>query len=121
MRRIGSFQLPAPSFPLRVAPGSLDARRPLPSRRCDSARRSRNLRAGSWELAAGSYEMKILIADKFEQSGIDGLAAAGCEVVSNPDLKDEALREAIAATRADVLVVRSTRVTAPMLDAGRLS
>jgi D-3-phosphoglycerate dehydrogenase len=65
--------------------------------------------------------MKILIADKFEQSGIEGLKAAGCEVVSDPDLKDDALRDALAATGAEVLVVRSTRVTAPMLDAGRLS
>ena len=65
--------------------------------------------------------MKVLIADKFEKSGIDGLKAAGCEVISDPELKDEALREAIGRTGADVLVVRSTRVTAPMLDAGRLS
>jgi D-3-phosphoglycerate dehydrogenase / 2-oxoglutarate reductase len=65
--------------------------------------------------------MKILIADKFEQSGIDGLKTAGCEVVSDPDLKDDALRDAIAATGADVLVVRGTKVTSAMLDAGRLS
>jgi D-3-phosphoglycerate dehydrogenase / 2-oxoglutarate reductase len=65
--------------------------------------------------------MKVLIADKFEQSGIDGLEAAGCEVVVHPDLKDDALRDAIGTTGADVLVVRSTKVTAPMLDAGRLS
>ena len=65
--------------------------------------------------------MKVLIADKFEQSGIEGLKASGCEVISDPDLKDDALREAIARTGADVLVVRSTKVTAPMLDAGRLS
>src|SRR5687767_13200250 len=65
--------------------------------------------------------MKVLIADKFEQSGIDGLEAAGCEVISDPELKDDALRDAIAATGADVLVVRSTKVTTPMLDAGRLA
>ena len=65
--------------------------------------------------------MKILIADKFEKSGIDGLKAAGCEVVVDPDLKDDSLRDAIGSTGADVLVVRSTKVTAPMLDAGRLS
>ena len=65
--------------------------------------------------------MKVLIADKFEKSGIDGLQAAGCDVISDPDLEDEALREAIGKTGADVLVVRSTKVTAPMLDAGRLS
>ncbi|HYO16895.1 MAG TPA: 3-phosphoglycerate dehydrogenase family protein [Thermoanaerobaculia bacterium] len=65
--------------------------------------------------------MKVLIADKFEASGVEGLRAAGCEVVHEPDLKDEALARAIAATQADVLVVRSTRVTEAMLEAGRLS
>ena len=30
--------------------------------------------------------MKVLVADKFEQSGLDGLAAAGCGVVYEPDL-----------------------------------
>lgn len=65
--------------------------------------------------------MKILIADKFEQSGIDGLKAIGCEVISNPDLKDESLVEAISDTGADVLVVRSTKVSEAALDAGRLS
>jgi D-3-phosphoglycerate dehydrogenase / 2-oxoglutarate reductase len=65
--------------------------------------------------------MKVLIADKFEKSGIEGLKAAGCEVVYQPDLKDEALTAAIRDTTADVLVVRSTSVTAPMLEAGALS
>ena len=65
--------------------------------------------------------MKVLVADKFETSGIEGLKAAGCEVVYQPDLKDDALTEAIRSTGAEVLVVRSTRVTTPMLDAGRLS
>jgi len=65
--------------------------------------------------------MKVLVADKFEKSGIDGLAAAGCSVVYEPDLKDESLTRAIATSAADVLVVRGTKVTAPMLDAGRLA
>lgn len=65
--------------------------------------------------------MKVLIADKFEASGVAGLKAAGCEVVHQPDLKDEALRQAIAETQADVLVVRSTKVSEAMLEAGRLS
>ena len=65
--------------------------------------------------------MKVLIADKFERSGVEGLKAAGCEVDHQPDLKDEALTQAIAATQADVLVVRSTRVTEAMLEAGALS
>ncbi len=50
--------------------------------------------------------MKVLIADKFEKSGIEGLKGLGCEVISNPDLKDEALGEALRETQADILVVR---------------
>jgi len=62
--------------------------------------------------------MKVLVADKFEQSGRDGLQAIGCEVSYQPDLKDEALVNAIAQTAPDVLVVRGTKVTEPMLAAG---
>jgi D-3-phosphoglycerate dehydrogenase / 2-oxoglutarate reductase len=65
--------------------------------------------------------MKVLVADKFEHSGIDGLKAAGCEVVYQPDAVDETLANAIRTSGADVLVVRSTKVTEPMLDAGNLS
>jgi D-3-phosphoglycerate dehydrogenase len=64
--------------------------------------------------------MKVLVADKFEQSGIDGLKAAGCEVIYQADLKDDTLTQALKDTGADVLVVRSTTVTAPMLEAGAL-
>jgi D-3-phosphoglycerate dehydrogenase / 2-oxoglutarate reductase len=65
--------------------------------------------------------VKVLIADKFEASGLDGLKEAGCEVVYQPDLKDEPLVAAIRGTLADVLVVRSTKVTEAMLEAGRLA
>lgn len=65
--------------------------------------------------------MKVLVADQFEQSGLDGLRAAGCEVVHDPALKDEALVAALGETGAEVLVVRSTRVTAEMMDAGSLA
>jgi D-3-phosphoglycerate dehydrogenase / 2-oxoglutarate reductase len=64
--------------------------------------------------------MKILIADKFEQSGRDGLQALGCDVSVQPDLKDEALVEAIGKEQPDVLIVRGTKVTEPMLAAGPL-
>jgi D-3-phosphoglycerate dehydrogenase len=64
--------------------------------------------------------MRVLIADKFEQSGQDGLDAAGCEFSYQPDVKDEALVEAIGSYDPEVLVVRSTKVTEPMLDAGAL-
>ena len=65
--------------------------------------------------------MKVLIADKFEQSGIDGLKAAGCDVVYQPDLADDALAQAIRESAADVLVVRGTSVTGRMLESGVLS
>ena len=65
--------------------------------------------------------MKVLVADKFEKSGLDGLKAAGCEVAYQPDASGDALTGAIRETAADVLVVRSTQVTAPMLEAGALS
>ncbi|MGI8835790.1 MAG: NAD(P)-dependent oxidoreductase [Pyrinomonadaceae bacterium] len=62
--------------------------------------------------------MHVLIADKFEQSGRDGLEALGCEITFEPDLKDEALVEAIGKYSPDVLVVRGTKVTENMLAAG---
>src|SRR5437588_7121579 len=64
--------------------------------------------------------MKVLIADKFEQSGRDGLQALGCEISFQPDLKDEALVAAIGKEQPDVLVVRGTKVSEPMLAAGPL-
>lgn len=64
--------------------------------------------------------MRVLIADKFEQSGRDGLQAIGCEVSFQPDLKDEALVEAIRQQTPDILVVRGTKVTEPMLAAGKI-
>jgi D-3-phosphoglycerate dehydrogenase len=65
--------------------------------------------------------VKVLIADKFEQSGIDGLKAAGCEVLYQPDLKDAALVEAIRDSNAEALVVRGTVVSAAALEAGQLA
>ena len=62
--------------------------------------------------------MRVLIADKFEQSGRDGLQSLGCEISFQPDLKDDALVAAIKNEAPDVLVVRGTKVTEPMFDAG---
>ena len=64
--------------------------------------------------------MRVLIADKFEQSGLDGLKAARCQVSYQPGTKDQALADAVAAFKADVLVVRSTTVTEPILNSGDL-
>lgn len=59
--------------------------------------------------------MKVLIANAFEESGVKGLRALGCDVVLRPDLTDAALADAIVREAADVLVVRSTKVTAAMM------
>ncbi|MCA1558487.1 MAG: 3-phosphoglycerate dehydrogenase family protein [Acidobacteria bacterium] len=48
------------------------------------------------------------------------MRAIGCEVSYQPDLKDEALVQAIGHEMPDVLVVRSTKVSESMLDAGAL-
>ena len=65
--------------------------------------------------------MKVLIADRFESSGLDAMRALGLDVIYQPDLKEASLAEALARTRADVLVVRSTKVTDAILEAGDLS
>jgi D-3-phosphoglycerate dehydrogenase len=65
--------------------------------------------------------VKVLIADQFEQTGLDGLQAAGCDVVYQPDLKEDALTQALGETAAEVLVVRGTPVTAFMLEDGPLA
>ena len=38
--------------------------------------------------------MKVLIADQFEQNGIDAIAAGGCEVLYQPSLADQQLADA---------------------------
>ncbi len=65
--------------------------------------------------------MRVLIADKFEQSGRSGLVAIGCEVIFQPDVKDDSLLEAIRRERPDVLIVRGTKVTEPMLNSGPIA
>jgi D-3-phosphoglycerate dehydrogenase len=65
--------------------------------------------------------MRVLVADKFESSGLEGLRGAGCEVLYEPDLKDASLLNALQRHAVNVLVVRGTRVTREMLDAGPLS
>ena len=55
--------------------------------------------------------MNLLIANKFERSGVDGLKALGCTVFYEPDIKEEAIPETVSSRAIDVLVVRSAKVT----------
>jgi D-3-phosphoglycerate dehydrogenase len=59
--------------------------------------------------------MNVLIADKFEAEGIAGLKQLGCKVTQDVDLSGDSLRDALN-NGIEVLVVRSTQVTADMLD-----
>lgn len=64
----------------------------------------------------------ILIADKFEAAGAEALAAHGCRVEVHPDLGPDTLPGAIAEINPHILVVRSTKVPAPVIEAApRLS
>ncbi len=64
--------------------------------------------------------MRVLVADSLEQSGLDGLAATGCEVVYRPQLTEDALGAALRDTQADVLIVRGTPVGEAALSADSL-
>jgi D-3-phosphoglycerate dehydrogenase len=66
--------------------------------------------------------LNILIADKFEQSGIDALSHAGCAVTSKADLTPETLPAALKELDPDVLIVRGKKVNKAAIDAaGKLS
>ena len=65
--------------------------------------------------------MRVLIADRFSEEARASLVADEFDVCYAPDARDDSLLQAIADTQATVLVVRSTRVTAEMLQAGRLA
>lgn len=61
--------------------------------------------------------MTILIADRIAQKGVDTLRRAGHEVIVQPELERDALLKALSDHAPQVLIVRSTRVTAEALDA----
>ena len=61
--------------------------------------------------------MKILIADKLSPKAILALEKIGANITSNPDLKAEELSESIG--NANVLIVRSTKVYAETIEAGK--
>jgi D-3-phosphoglycerate dehydrogenase len=56
--------------------------------------------------------MNVLVADKFEKLGLDGLAAIGCKVTNAPEVPSDGLAASVNDAKADVLVVRSKKVPA---------
>lgn len=59
--------------------------------------------------------MKVLIADSFPKAEVEKIEAVGCVVVYEPTLKDDTLLQAMKDQQPQILVVRSTKVTQPMI------
>lgn len=62
--------------------------------------------------------MKVLIADKFEKVGVDGLKELGCTVISQPDVPFDELPAMVRLSDPHILIVRGKKVTADTLKAG---
>jgi len=62
--------------------------------------------------------MKVLVADKFEKVGVDGLKDLGCTVVVDPDVKAEDLPARIREVDPHILIVRGKKVSGDALRAG---
>ena len=63
-------------------------------------------------------DLKVLIADKLPPQAAERLEAAGATVVNEPTLKEDALKASLERTVPDVLIVRSTKVTATHFESG---
>ena len=63
--------------------------------------------------------MKILVVDKFEQSGLDRLRGLASELVYEPGLKDAALIDKVRGFDPTIIIVRSTKVTRAVIEAGK--
>jgi len=62
--------------------------------------------------------MKVLVADRFEKVGLDGLRELGCNVVYEADLPVARLPDVLRELDPKVLIVRGKRVNAAALEAG---
>ena len=61
--------------------------------------------------------MKVLIADNLDVSAVTLLADSGFQVSVQPKLKDESLVSTLKSLQPQILIVRSTKVTATMCEA----
>jgi D-3-phosphoglycerate dehydrogenase len=62
--------------------------------------------------------MRVLVADKFERVGLDGLRELRCKVTYEPDVPAADLPAKLAELDPKVLIVRSKKVNAAALEAG---
>ena len=65
--------------------------------------------------------MNILVADKFEKAGLDGLKALGLKVINQPEAGAANLAGAIVEARPAILIVRSSKTPAAAINAGAAS
>ena len=61
-------------------------------------------------------DMKIIVADAFSPAGIEELKASGANLIYDKDLNGETLKAAMETEKPDILVVRSTKVPADIID-----
>lgn len=64
----------------------------------------------------GAPDVNVLIADKFERSGVEGLAKLGCKVADEPSLASDQIPDAIRRTESQILIVRSKKVPAAVIE-----
>lgn len=62
--------------------------------------------------------MNVLVADKFENVGVDGLTQLGCNLILRPDVKAEDLPATITEVVPEILIVRGKKVSEAALAAG---
>ena len=62
-------------------------------------------------------KIKVLVADQFSEEGIKELQASGIEVAYDAGLSGDSLTKALGELQPNVLVVRSTKVTAADVNA----
>lgn len=65
--------------------------------------------------------MQVLVADKFEKVGLEGLKAIGCTLAYEPESGTDRLPELLEKHRPAVLVVRSTKVPAAVVQRAALA
>lgn len=61
--------------------------------------------------------VRVLVADLFSEDGLKELEKAGLNVTYDKSLSDDKLVAAMGEVKPNILVVRSTKVTAAMIDA----
>ena len=63
--------------------------------------------------------MNVLIADKMAPAVVGQLESMGCRLTVDPSLKEDALAESLRELNPDIVIVRSTKIGAPHIDAAR--